>query len=123
MYNCGLTSVDLTGCAGIKEIDFRNNFLDSAAVDGILVEVESWGTTGSYPLNIDTRFATGLAAAGIDQPRVDGHHGCPCSRLNILETLGCRDAGTDSVSGTVAVARSSHVLTNGGTSALTEPFQ
>ena len=65
-YNCGLTSVDLTDCAGIRGIDLHDNSLDAAAVDGLLVEAESWGTSGAYTVSTTgntSPSATGIAAA------------------------------------------------------------
>jgi hypothetical protein len=126
MYNCGLTSVDLTDCAGIRNIDVRDNSLDAAAIDGLLVEVESWGTIG--PRTIDTTgntppSATGLAAAETLIGRgwtVTTDALAP--ELNITRnSVAVADAGTDSVSGTVAGSATilTYVLTNGGTSALT----
>jgi hypothetical protein len=41
-----LTAVNLTGCSGLQDIDLSNNRLNTAAVDGVLARVASWGTSG-----------------------------------------------------------------------------
>ncbi len=43
-YNCNLSEINLTGCAGLTFLDAHGNLLDQSDVDGILEEVLSWGT-------------------------------------------------------------------------------
>lgn len=61
--NNALTSVNITGCSELVGIYLQTNALDEAAVDGILAEVESWGTSGGI-LNLSGNTApssTGLS--------------------------------------------------------------
>jgi hypothetical protein len=41
-----LTAVNLTGCNGLIAIDLSSNSLNTAAVDALLAQVASWGTSG-----------------------------------------------------------------------------
>jgi hypothetical protein len=56
-----LNAVNLTGCDGLVSISLNDNRLDTAAVDGVLATVASWGTSGGT-----------LDLAGNAPPSADG---------------------------------------------------
>lgn len=60
-----LTSVDVRGCVSLQAIRLGGNRLGQAAVDRLLTEVDSWGTTG-FEVRLDgtnsAPSSTGLAA-------------------------------------------------------------
>ena len=64
LHGCSITSVTLTGCPGLTTIDLSDNALGMGSVDGVLVLVESWGTSnGTIYLSSNTPpSATGTAA-------------------------------------------------------------
>lgn len=61
-----LTAVNFRGCRSLQTLKLADNALDSAAIDGLLREVASWGTPG-FELVLDgsnaAPSAAGLAAA------------------------------------------------------------
>lgn len=61
LHNNRLTSVILTGCNGLGDIDLSFNRLDQTAIDNILSTVASWGTSHG---TIDLRNNTAPSAAG-----------------------------------------------------------
>lgn len=46
-----IRSIILKGCEGLSNLNLENNFLSKTAVDGLLTEIESWGTANGT-LNI-----------------------------------------------------------------------
>ena len=54
--NCGLTSVNITGCDALGDINLNGNSLNQAGVDAVLTEVDSWATSGG---TLDLRNNTG----------------------------------------------------------------
>lgn len=69
-YTNALTSVDLTGCDSLTSILLHQNSLNQAAVDAILAEAESWGTS-SRTLNLGGNNAP--SAAGLaDKATLEG---------------------------------------------------
>ncbi len=58
---CNFASVILTGCNGLTTINLASNNLNQSAIDGILSEVESWGTSGG---SLDLRLNVAPSSAG-----------------------------------------------------------
>lgn len=56
LHGNDLASVDLTDCVGITVLDLSENLLNTAAVDGVLAEVESWATSAGT-LDLSTNAA------------------------------------------------------------------
>ena len=50
-HSNAITSIDLTGCSQLWYADLHGNSLDETAVDAVLAEVESWGTS-SHVVNL-----------------------------------------------------------------------
>jgi hypothetical protein len=57
-----ITSVNLTGCSGLTNIDLNSNSLDQPNVDAILATVDGWGTSGGF---LDLSLNTAPSAAGV----------------------------------------------------------
>jgi hypothetical protein len=51
LQNNQIGSIILKGCEGLTSLDLQNNLLSQTAVDGVLTEIESWGTSNGT-LNI-----------------------------------------------------------------------
>jgi hypothetical protein len=61
-----LTAVTLDGCDGLSTIDLSDNDLDEAAIDAILAEAASWGTSnGSIDLTSNAAPSGGGATAAL----------------------------------------------------------
>ncbi len=57
-----LTAVNLSGCEGLVTVTLNNNRLSTAAVDGVLAAVASWGTVGQ---TVDLSANSGPSATGV----------------------------------------------------------
>jgi hypothetical protein len=62
VFNNNLTSIALTGCSGLNDIDLSNNSLGTVEVDAVLALVASWGTSGGQ-LNLSANSVPSLNGA------------------------------------------------------------
>jgi hypothetical protein len=72
LHDNKIASIIITGCEGLTELKLQNNSLSQTAVDGLLTEIEAWGTSNGY-----------LDISGNNVPSSEGQ-----SKINLLVNRG-----------------------------------
>ncbi len=66
LQNNRISSIVLKGCKGLTNLNLQNNLLNQTAVDGLLAEIESWGTTNGTLIISDNAPPSSIGRAKIN---------------------------------------------------------